>query len=260
MNILDGITALQMSDGLPISSHWIDYLHTLASPDLDGLPLFVLRHHPIFGAAKMIVVIEKETVYHRLVEEISSNRSGTTNILHTCIFITGKGYPDVATRACLSSIAQSIPNLPVVGFCDCNPFGIHVLHTFQTGGAADALNVEERTLLATPQLEWIGLYPSDLASLEEELPRSVLQQMTARDVSKLNSLLEIYAEEGEVADEDNDDEHCHDGASRILQELNTMQQLGYKAELEALHWLGMDHLTDWFKDTLTEYLNEWERR
>lgn len=260
MTILDGIGALNMSDGLPISSHWIDYLHTLANnKTLAGtptiLPVFSLVHHPIVGPAKMIVVIEKETVYHRLVEELNSGSS--TNILQTCIFITGKGYPDVATRACLSSISQTFPDLPVVGFCDCNPFGVHVLHTYLSGGSIDTLNWEERDLLATPRLDWIGLFPSQLSSLREKLPRNAFQQMTARDLTKLNSLLEIF---DEVADDDNSREDFNSRHTILVQELRIMLQQGYKAELEALHWLGMDYLIDWMKETLSKYLSEWERK
>jgi len=260
VTILDGIGALNMSDGLPISSHWIDYLHSLVKSESlatvpEILPVFSLRHHPTVGPAKMIVVVEKETVYHRLVEEL--NNGFSNSIVQKCIFITGKGYPDVATRACLSSICQAYPKLPVVGFCDCNPFGVHVLHTYISGGSADTLNWEERDMLATPRLEWIGLYPSQLSSLQEELPRNAFQQMTARDLAKLNTLLDLFDEVAVDADNNEELKSTH---TVLLQELRLMQQLGYKAELEALHWLGMDYLLEWMKETLNKYLDEWERR
>lgn len=262
VTILDGIGSLNMSDGLPISSHWIDYLHTLVTNKSSAteaepviLPIFSLSHHPTIGPAKMIVVVEKETVYHRLVEELNSGAS--TSILQKCIFITGKGYPDMATRACLSSISRANPNLPVVGFCDCNPFGVHVLHTYMSGGSADSLNWEERDMLATPRLEWIGLYPSQLSTLREKLPRTALQQMTARDLTKLNTLLDLF---DEVTTDTDNYEEFSSIPTVLLQELGLMQRLGYKAELEALHWLGMNYLLEWIKETLNKYLDDWERR
>jgi hypothetical protein len=105
VTILDGIGALNMSDGLPISSHWIDYLHTIvtskslaveAEPVI--LPFFSVSHHPTVGPAKMIVVVEKETVYHRLYTSKMhiNHRKGIPRYGNTCLFIiylSGKSNP-----------------------------------------------------------------------------------------------------------------------------------------------------------------------
>ena len=312
---LDG-TALHFTEGLPITRDWLDYIHTLyhhhhheqekeqqyitaatatANVATAHLPSpaptlpFILSHHPT-SPAKAIVVIEKEGIYHRLVEELDYFISAGL----PCIFVTGKGYPDLATRGCVASMYlsrvgppplshddeerykhghpqhQRTPRMPVVGICDCNPYGVHVLQTYRTGGSDTALNEEERHMYSCPALDWIGLYPSAVKDLYEsrELPRSVFQQMTRRDMTRLEGSMEIFEMEQQqllVEDEDADGGEIIRGEggeveeSGHLQELRVMQQLGYKVELEALHWLGMDYLTEWVKDLLVEYLDQWDR-
>jgi hypothetical protein len=46
--------------------------------------------------------------------------------------------------------------------------------------------------------------------------------------------------------------HFHNLGSlkRRLHELEIMQQLDYKVELEALHWMGMNYICDWLEDAL----------
>lgn len=49
--------------------------------------------------ADCIIVVEKETVFHRCVNEVK-------DILPRAIFITGKGYPDVGTRLFLNFLLR----------------------------------------------------------------------------------------------------------------------------------------------------------
>jgi hypothetical protein len=45
--------------------------------------------------------------------------------------VTGCGYPDIATRALVSRLAQMIPTATVVGLCDYNPHGLALLLTYR---------------------------------------------------------------------------------------------------------------------------------
>jgi len=61
----------------------------------------------------------------------------------------------------------------------------------------------------------------------EELPDTVLQEMTDRDDSRANGLIRDFADiEG------------------LEPEVQNMKDGGYKAELEALHFHGLGYLTD----------------
>ncbi len=46
-----------------------------------------------------------------------------------CILVTGRGCPDIATRALVSTLHREL-GLPVDGMCAYNPYGIQVMSTF----------------------------------------------------------------------------------------------------------------------------------
>jgi meiotic recombination protein SPO11 len=182
-------------------------------------------------------VIEKEGVYNRLSEDRFFER-------YPSILVTAKGFPDLASRAMVHRLEQEL-NLPVYGLGDCNPFGLGVLHTYERGSARMGVDGGDRYSVG---LRWIGLKPSYVQEeLEGQLPRDVYQRLTDVDERRLEKLCD----------------ECHpfhnnhrDGEDR-LEEVQLMQSNGYKVELEAMHWLGMDYMSDWLEELL---LDEEERR
>ena len=79
--------------GLPITREWID-----------GNDDFEIRS----TNARCIVAIEKEGVYNRLSEDRFFEH-------YPCILVTGKGFPDLASRAMVHRLEQEL-DLPVYGF------------------------------------------------------------------------------------------------------------------------------------------------
>lgn len=73
---------------------------------------------------RYLVVVEKEGIYKRLCEDNFHSRLG-------CILVTGCGFPDIATRSCVSKLVQIFPHLQVLGICDYNPFGVALLYTYK---------------------------------------------------------------------------------------------------------------------------------
>lgn len=45
-----------------------------------------------------------------------------TKQLGGVILVTGKGFPDVATRACVHALSKAMPYLQIYGLSDCNPY------------------------------------------------------------------------------------------------------------------------------------------
>lgn len=168
-------------------------------------PDWVLPHHQRFsiqGDAQCIVVVEKDGIYQRLVQDGFWEH-------HNCILITGKGFPDHATRAAVEDIRLTL-DIPVFGIADCDPYGVHVLRTYQV-----------------PQMRWLGLRPSHTHELD--LPAVVFQELTTLDESRLTKMQDAAPE----------------GAQ---EELKAMEHS--KVELEALHWLGMDFMSNFFGQLL----------
>ena len=188
--------------------------------------------------AKCILVIEKEGVYNRLSQD-------KFFLQYPSILITGKGFPDVATRRWVQLLQQQL-QLPVYGLCDCNPYGISVLHTYHYAEVStSSTHHHQHTIRSSgttrpqPKLDmrWIGLRPSQIKSLQ--LPPNVLQQLTELDHKRLTSLTK-----------ETHPFHQHGNRDLRLQELHSFE---YKVELEALNWKGMDFLCIWLKDILIRH-------
>lgn len=191
--------------------------------------------------AKCIFVVEKEGVYTRLSED---------KIFRTvpCILVTGKGFPDVATRQWVHRLQQLL-RIPAFGLCDCNPYGVSVLNSYQyehgarmekakrkaTSGDASVATQTEPQL----QLHWIGLRPSQIEELD--LPKSSFQELSRLDKTRLESLLDETHPFGQTG---------WNPEQRRL-ELEAMKE--FKVELEALHWLGMDFLSKYVVSVFREH-------
>ena len=167
-------------------------------------------------------------MYQRLVQDGFSRQ-------YNCILVTGKGFPDLATRAAVHTMHRTL-GLPVRGLADCDPFGVLVLHMYSHG--SENHSVDGRGDQYAVPMEWIGLRPSQVEYLSNPtvhngetwpaLPNAVFQELTDLDRKRLSEHL---------LDESHKFTNCGTNQRRI-DELHDMMES--KVELEALHWLGMD--------------------
>ncbi|XP_024515669.1 meiotic recombination protein SPO11-1 isoform X2 [Selaginella moellendorffii] len=104
----------------------------------------------ISSCAEYIIVVEKETVFQRLANDGFCRKNN-------CIVLTGRGYPDVATRSFLRLLAAET-KLPVYGLVDADPYGLDILATYRFGSPTMAYDAEA---LATPSIRWLGVFLSD---------------------------------------------------------------------------------------------------
>jgi len=214
---IDG-TALSSIQGLPITKEWTERDSSTGCTS-DGVEIKIRSKD-----AKVILVIEKEGVYNRLSEERIFDR-------FPCILVTGKGFPDLATRALVSTLHNEL-ELPVIGLCDCNPYGISVLSLYHCAG--ERMGVDGRMRYSVP-IQWLGLRPSEVARLKDDLPETVFQKLTDLDKKRMSSLLDPNHEFLSEEDEE---------------EVRGMEDAGYKVELEALYWLGPDYMGNWVVNML----------
>jgi DNA topoisomerase VI subunit A len=251
--------AADSEGGVPIVADW------LLPPSQRA---FWLHPHT---TATCIVLIEKEGIYQRLVQD------GLWRD-HHCILITGKGFPDWATRACVHALHTTWPHLPVYGLADCDPYGIAVLQCFARGISTSAMTSATSSTRqrqdgmehSQPQysipVQWMGLRPSQVQHLSHgdsclwnqgqmypQLPAAVRQSLTARDRKLLRQFLGPLPEhesnealrggthhpfpDRTCLPLTRDPDHC-----RLLRhkEMHAMLNGEHKVELEALYWIGMD--------------------
>lgn len=105
----------------------------------------------ITTSASFILVIEKEAVLHRLINEEFLSR-------YECILISGKGYPDLSTREFLHRLVNEFSHIPVLVLTDCDPHGFRILCTYTFGAMARPGECE---YLAVPFAHWLGLHFED---------------------------------------------------------------------------------------------------
>ncbi|KAH9831066.1 Meiotic recombination protein SPO11 [Teratosphaeria destructans] len=165
-------------------------------------------------AAEWILVIEKEASFRSVASSPFWDRVQSQGVI-----ITGKGYPDIATRALLRYM--SIPS-PQNGFAsplvhalvDFDPDGLAILSVYKHGSNALA---HENADLIVPKTKHLGLRSTHVSvGIENEAASQALLTLTARDRRKATKMLE--RERGEDA--------------RL--ELQRMLMLGVKAELQLL--------------------------
>ncbi|KAG9443487.1 hypothetical protein H6P81_014827 [Aristolochia fimbriata] len=122
------------------------------------------------------VRVEEVKVFQRLANDRFCDRN-------CCIVLTGRGYPDVATRRFLRLLVENLM-LPVYCLVDCDPHGFDILATYRFGSMQMAYDAE---LLRVCELRWLGVLPSD--STKYNLPNRCLLPLTPEDQRKAESML-----------------------------------------------------------------------
>ena len=97
------------------------------------------------GRASCVLVVEKDSVFRRLVDDRFIERL-------PCVLITGCGFPDLATRALVQRVAEA---LDVRCFCltDYNPHGMALMLAYKQGTANLGLELG----CCCPRMQWLGL-------------------------------------------------------------------------------------------------------
>uniref|UniRef100_A0A182FBX0 DNA topoisomerase (ATP-hydrolyzing) n=2 Tax=Anopheles albimanus TaxID=7167 RepID=A0A182FBX0_ANOAL len=174
------------------------------------------------STAKAVLIVEKDTVFKRLLEDGLMSKSANSVLL-----ITAKGYPDVSTRLLLRKIVDTL-SLPMYALVDADPHGIEILCVYKFGSLAMA---HRQQSLAIPSIQWIGLFPSDIELLG-------LHSIPLRDgeLRKIELMIERpYA------------------SGLIKKELLLLRQLAVKTEIESLFHIASDFIiTVYLKQKLKE--------
>jgi meiotic recombination protein SPO11 len=172
-----------------------------------------LRFGPRFArGARCVLVIEKETVFHRLVNDNFVERL-------PCVLVTSCGMPTVATRMLVRVLVDSL-GVRAFALTDYNPWGLQIFLIYKLGSATFGLE----HAACCPSLHWIGLRAADVGAATEEddasgLPPDAFQPFTARDHTCCASLRR---------------RPCVAGSPDLLKELAMMEAGASKCEIEAL--------------------------
>ncbi|KAL4793353.1 Spo11/DNA topoisomerase VI subunit A [Aspergillus venezuelensis] len=165
---------------------------------------------------RWILIIEKEAVFRRLARDnFHLGAAAGKGIL-----ITGKGYPDLGTRA----FARRVFDIRSPTFCalvDGDPDGMAIMSTYKYGSMA---HTQDNARLNLPNLRWLGLRTSEMIQGLGLDGDEALMPLTTRDRKKIVSMLSrspVWAVDGPEME------------WRV--ELQRMLMLNVKAEIEILY-------------------------
>jgi DNA topoisomerase-6 subunit A len=172
-------------------------------------------------SAKFVVAIETGGMFDRLVENGFDEK-------FDALLVHLKGQPARSTRRFIKRLNEEL-KLPVVVFTDGDPWSFRIFASVAYGAIKTA-HISE--YLATPTAEFIGITASDI--INYDLPTDKLTDM---DIRALNA---------ELNDPRFNDEFWRN-------EIETMLEIGKKAEQQALAKYGLDYVTDtYLPEKLTE--------
>ncbi|KAK2984582.1 hypothetical protein RJ640_018960 [Escallonia rubra] len=185
------------------------------SGDLNLLEKLVLKTD-----ARYIFVVEKHAIFQRMAEDRVFNQIPS-------ILITGKGYPDIATRFLLHRLSQAFPKIQILGIVDWNPAGLAIFCTYKYGSIAMGLEAYRYAC----NVKWLGLRRDDL----QLIPAESFAPLKPRDLQIAKSLT----------------------ASEILpdkykEELAVMVESGHRAEIEALYYHGYSFLGKYLANKIVQ--------
>ena len=173
----------------------------------DSIPQDVPELRDLQTRANFLLVVEKDAVFQRLLEE-GVFEAGFPPF----IMVTGKGVPDLATRQLVYRLCTQFI-LPVVILTDCDPYGIEIALTYKFGSLAMAWAPER---LAVPSAIWLGLLPSDLSELD--IKEESMRPLSREDRKKIQDMhLRGY---------------INDYCPRLIEELEILWRVGRKAEIQ----------------------------
>ncbi|OJJ95504.1 hypothetical protein ASPACDRAFT_47860 [Aspergillus aculeatus ATCC 16872] len=204
----------------------------------------VPRPHDILGLEvsdiEWVLILEKEAVYRRLAGMNYHVRS-TAGL---GILVTGKGYPDLNTRAFVRRLydesrrRQSSKRIRFYALVDGDPDGMAIMSTYKYGSLAYA---HENSALNCPEIHWLGLRTSDIVTGVDPSGNDALLSLTPRDRKKILAMLA------------NNPEWAVDGPEQEARsELLQMLMLNVKAEMQILYD-GNGGLVRWLDRRMTHF-------
>lgn len=128
-----------------------------------------------YSEASFILIVEKETLFAKLVHEGISEKFG-------CLLLTGQGYPSLLTRQLVFQMDSRF-NIPIFGIFDCNPHGIQIFLTYRDGSLRSGLDGVKYVI---KKIQWIGIFLKDYEDAGIALEK--LEALTPRECAILKSL------------------------------------------------------------------------
>ncbi|RPD63922.1 DNA topoisomerase IV alpha subunit [Lentinus tigrinus ALCF2SS1-6] len=129
-----------------------------------------------------VLVVEKEAVFQTLCTLRFAIHEALPG---PGLIVTGKGYPDVATRQLIRTLSDNLSShIPILALVDGDAYGIDILSVYRHGSTRMQ---HENEHLAAARVQWLGIWASELSSLG--IDKDALLPITKHDEKKARSML-----------------------------------------------------------------------
>ncbi|KAJ3776294.1 DNA topoisomerase IV alpha subunit [Lentinula raphanica] len=130
-----------------------------------------------------ILIVEKDAVFQTLCRLNVTNHALLPG---RGLMITGKGYPDMATRHLVKTLADSLSRtIPIMALVDGDPYGLDILSVYKYGSSRLS---HENEKLAARRIKWLGLLSSELAGFG--IDKDALIPISQHDEKKAFKMLQ----------------------------------------------------------------------
>jgi len=183
MNVRATSKGLLLGNGLEIHLTSNDVICSNVSEGILIPPGEAIERFDITEVPSWILIVEKEAVFQGLCQ---SQFACDPWLPGHGFVITGKGYPDVATRELLKTFGDNLPDsVPILALVDGDPHGLDILSVYKFGSASMKHEVDK---LAANRIESVGIWGSELSDLGVGL--SQLIPITKQDEAKALAMLQ----------------------------------------------------------------------
>ncbi|KAL1681781.1 Spo11/DNA topoisomerase VI subunit A, partial [Schizophyllum commune] len=153
------------SKGLICGSSLLIHLRSgevLQPNDSDGTLIPVgedIQSFSLVRAISWVLIVEKDAVFQTLCR-LQVVKHGALD--GEGLLITGKGYPDLATRHLVKTLSDCLHDVPILALVDADAYGLDILSVYKYGSRSLRHEVGK---LAAARMEWMGVKGSELNEL-----------------------------------------------------------------------------------------------
>ncbi|SOV16771.1 meiotic recombination protein SPO11, putative [Plasmodium sp. gorilla clade G2] len=212
------------------TSNWIDCMNVF---ELRGhlISPFGVENINISSGVQYILIIEKETIFYKLLQSNYISTYGPT------ILITAKGFPDINTRQLLFEIQKRHRGLKIFCLTDYDVYGLSIACTYASKNESKIYYVDDMSI---ENLEWLILFTPEEGIKKNVIKNTDLTKLTLKDIRILDNI---------CAKLKNNKKYSSAERNNWIENISNMKKFGVKYEIDAINDIEK-HINNRIKELL----------
>ncbi|SOV16305.1 meiotic recombination protein SPO11, putative [Plasmodium gaboni] len=212
------------------TSNWIDCMNVF---ELRGhlISPFGVENINISSGVQYILIIEKETIFYKLLQSNYISTYGPT------ILITAKGFPDINTRQLLFEIQKRHRRLKIFCLTDYDVYGLSIACTYASKNESKIYYVDDMSI---ENLDWLILFTPEEGIKKNVIKNTDLTKLTLKDIRILDNI---------CAKLKNNNKYSSAERNNWIENISNMKKFGVKYEIDAINDIEK-HINNRIKELL----------